>query len=419
MNLNMYSRRRRVLTGAAALVVGAFAFTACAGPAGDSSSEQPDSQGGWDDVDPISLSVGTVYGPESWQSKAVAEYTTAVEEASEGKITFEFFYGDTLLSAGELAGGLSDGVVDMAAYLPAYTAAEFPIDTWAGGLTTGADVIAPVAGALMGIAAVAEWGFETDPYMAEIEDAGITALVPRTLLVADFGILCKDEAVTLDQIAGKRIRVGSATATAEVEALGGVPTTVSGPETYSAFQQGVIDCSVTNVPDMQALSLIDVAKNYTFTGLTGWSHAVFGMNTAKWESLPEIAKDALWEASPLYLEKIAEQYIALTLQGVELPSITYATPAPDMQRAIDDFNKEWVDALPASAPATLTDPQGAVDLARDLQATWLDRVTGELGYSADITDWNEYLEVNGAGAPDLQAWTDAVTTNMYEGRRPA
>lgn len=417
MSSIMRSRRRRILAGTAMAITGVLAFTACAGADAEPGDEAP-AGGGFADMEQVTLKVGTVYGPDSWQSTAVAAYAEAVTEASDGKIAFEFFWGDTLLSAAELPGGLSDGVIDVAAFLPVYTPAEFPIDTWAGGLTTGSDVDVPVAGALMGIAAVAEWGFETDPYMAEIEAAGITPLIPRTLLVADFGILCKDEASTLDAIGGKRIRVGNATATSEVEALGGIPTTVSGPETYSAFQQGVIDCSVTNVPDMQALSLIDVAKNYNFTGLTGWSHAVLGISTSTWDSLPEVAKDALWDANSVYLKALAESYIGLTIEGVELPDLGYSVPDADMQDAIDAADAAAIKSLPERAPASLTDAKASVDLAHDLQASWFDKVTGDLGYSGDAADWVDYVDANGSSVPDLQAWADAVKADIFDGRRP-
>ena len=367
-------------------------------------------------MEPIELKVGTFTAPENWLTLVMKAYTDSVTEASDGKITFEYFYVDSLLSSAELAGGLEDGVVDLAMFIPVYTPAAFPIDQWAGGLTSGYDT-SPIAGTLQGMASVAQWGFETDSYMAELDAAGVTPLIPRVLLHPQFGILCNDQINSLDEIKGKRARVGSATAGGEAEAVGSVPTTVAGAEVYSAFQQGVIDCTWTNVPDMQALGYAEIAKNYEYAGLNGWSHTALGISTTKWDALPEFAKDALWDSLPAFFEQLAIGNFEMNTQGVSIDGMKYSTPDKEMMSVIEKFHEELVSSLADTAPAGLSDPTASVELAGTLNSDWL-TVVKELGYTDSEASWSDYVEANGDELPDLQAWVDAISEQILAGNRP-
>ncbi|MGM0930458.1 MAG: hypothetical protein ACQEXN_12220 [Actinomycetota bacterium] len=366
----------------------------------------------------MTLKVGTMYGPENWQTAAMESFTDGVTEATDGKITFEYFYGDSLLGSDELAGGLKDGIIDFATFVPVYTPAAFPMDEWASSLAYMADN-SPVAGALQGAAATMEWAFETDEYMDELTSQGITPLVPRLLAHHKYGILCSSENSTLDEVQGKRARVGSAAATGEAEMLSMVPTSVTGAETYSAFQQGVLDCSWTQPPDMMALSLQDHAKYYNAAGLMGFSSMVLGMSANTWDRLPQEAKDAIWGEIPAYLEAMITGNFEQNIKALDLEGMNYVVPDEAMSQKIADYHAGLDEQLVESAPGVIADPGATLGAMEANHKEWLTSAVDELGYPADAQSWADHVETNGKDIPDLQPWLDAVTEKILAPNMPS
>lgn len=367
-------------------------------------------------VETVELRVATLYGPENWQTQAMQEFTNAVTESSDGAITFEYHYGDALLSADELAGGVRDGIVDMATIVPTYTAADFPVDAWASGLAHMAET-SPVSGALQGVAATLEWSFETDGYREELTNNGLQPLIPRFLVHHNYGILCSEDNSSIEALQGKRTRVGSTTQTQEVEALDMIPTSVAGPETYSAFQQGLLDCSWTNVPDMVGLGLTDHAKHYNTPGIAGFSSMALVMGQDSWESLSPEAQQIIWDQLPVYLEAMIEKNFNENIQALEVEGMQWHTPDEATKSIIEDHHTDVESTLAQEAPGSVTDPQSAVDSLKVHHEDWLQRVE-ELGFTSEAQNWVEQVDLTGQTPPDISAWLEVVTEEILDEHAP-
>lgn len=393
-----------------------FAMAGIAGLALTGCTAESSGSGSASGIESTTLKVATMYGPENWQTLAMQEYTDAITASTDGAITFEYFYGDALLGSDELASGLKDGIIDLATFVPTYTAASFPTDAWASDLGYMADP-SPVAGALQGIAATMEWGFETDGYHDELVGQGLQPLVPRYMIHHKYGVLCSSENATLDALAGKRARVGSASATGEAEALNMVPTSVAGAETYSAFQQGVLDCSWTNVPDMMSLSLTDHAKYYNSAGLMGFSSMALAMGETKWASLSPEAQAAIWGELPVYLEAMIRGNFEANIDALDVDGMNWLTPDAAVTETITEYHAQLDSTVADNAPGTIDDPQAAVDAMRTANDEWLATVT-DLGYDADAASWDEYVSAHSAEVPDLQPYIDAITEQILDEHAP-
>lgn len=417
---NLSPRERFPLRALGALAVaGTLALTGCA--AGDTNEAPGSTAEGFDGINPITLKIATLYGPDNWQTEPMAAYTDAITEATEGKVTFEFFYAGALVPPAEMAGGLRDGLVDMAHIVPVYTAAIFPYDNYINQLSFVSDP-SPIAGSLQAASATLQWGWETEDYLAEFEAEGLVPLLPRLQTVHTYGLLCSENAGSLSTLDGKRVRAGGAAWADEVTNVGGVPVSMPAADAYTAFQQGLLDCAVSGAEDIYALGLTDHGKSWNAAGMTGFSSAGVFFSERTWEKLPLIVKQAIWEQLPVFLENFFESQFSINLdfleQGASL-DVEFVSPDADMRKRIDDYHDSVLATIADKAPAEVTDAPAAIKRWTELHDTWFDKVTGELGFDASAKSWAEYVAQNGEELPDLGEWAKAVYDAILADRKPA
>ncbi len=416
------SRRIPSLIGVSMTLAAAVVFAGCSSgeipPSSGETPAQPVEKTGFADMEPVVLKVATLYGPENYSTQVLEDYTDAVTEATEGKVTFEYFYAGSLLPQNEIASGLGDGLVDLAVLMQVYTPADFPIDNWiskAGFLhDTG-----PIIGPMQGQAALLDWAFSSDEYMAEIESHNLTPIIPRFLAVYSYDLICKDPVSSLADAAGKRMRVGGEAWAQEAENIGGVPVTVPSADAYSAFQQGVVDCHMGGMGEINALGLTDHGKNYTSGGFTGWTSIMVSMNTDSWDALPLIAQQAMWDQIPVYIESGLIRTAEANLDFVgnaATAGVNFITPARDFTDAVAKHHQNVLTELPNNAPTAITNANATLSAFVDAHAEWLDKVTA-LGYPSDWASWAEYYKA-GAPAQDYAEYLDLLTEEVLSKHRP-
>lgn len=397
---------------------GALLLAGCASPGGGNDSAS--AAEGFDEISPINLKIATLYGPDNWQTTPMEAFTDAITEATEGKVTFEYFYSGALVPPEEMASGLRDGLVDMAHIVPVYTAAVFPYDNYINQLSFVSDP-SPVAGSLQAAGATLEWGWETDEYLAEFEDEGLVPLLPRLQTVHTYGMLCQSDSDEVSSIAGKRVRAGGEAWANEVTNLGGVPVSMPSADAYTAFQQGLLDCAISGAEDVFALGLTDHGKSWNSAGFTGWSSAGVFMSDLTWNSLPLIVKQAIWEQLPVFLEAFFESQFETNLAFLEegqSSGVEFVVPEEAMRERIDEYHDTVLASIAESAPSGITDADAAVQRWSDLHEQWYAQVTDDLGFDATPQSWAEYVEANGSELPDLEEWARSVYERVLEDRIP-
>lgn len=405
------SRSPRVAGVTATLSVAALALTACGG--GTDATSDIES---FADMETVNLKVATIYGPDNYSTQAIEAYTESVTEATDGKVTFEFFYAGSLLPQNEMAQGLSDGTIDFAEFMPVYTPADYPVDNWASKLGFMSES-SPIVGSTQAKSATWDFAYHEPAFAEEMTSNNIHGLIPRSQTVHTYDLACKTPVTSLEDIQGKRIRVGGEAWAGEVENLGGTPVNLPSSESYTALQQGVTDCHLGGAQEIDGMGLTDVAKHYTALGLTGWTSAALGLNQDTWDELPSIAQDAFVEQLPTLALAQAEQANGATFEfftnaadaGVEFHEIDDA-----MQEKIDTYHEGLLTSLVEDAPAEVEDPQAAVDYYLASHEKWKTILTDELGYSDDAASWAEYVEQNDEVVEDFEAWAEKVGTEVFE-----
>jgi TRAP-type C4-dicarboxylate transport system substrate-binding protein len=98
-------------------------------------------------------------------------------------------------------------------------------------------------------------------------------------------LFCKKAIAGLSDLAGRRIRVASATQSDFVSALGGVPVLVGFAQVLPNMASGNTECAITGTMTGFTMGLHEVTQFVHRMPIT-WGLAIFGANQAAWNALP-------------------------------------------------------------------------------------------------------------------------------------
>lgn len=403
MKQQRYRSRRVMLSSAAILTTAALALSGCA--AGD---------GGGGDEETFNFRVSTIYGPDNWQTLGLKAYTDAVTAKSDGRITFEYFYQDTLVAVPEFADAMASGVIDLAPLLAVYTPEKFPIDNWLSTIAFQA-TDGPPLNVLQGSAATQEWALSEPNYATEYENNGLHVLVPSTLPHPKYDLLCtKGPLQSLDDLRNLNVRISGAATAGVAEALGMVPVSIPPAEIFDAMQRGVIDCMLGPVIDLDSLGLLDIATHGAWTSVVGFSASTVMMSLDKWNALPEDLQQIMTESATDFVETFIQGKLAgeaASNQRVDELGIQFDIPDQEVFDAIAAWQEEQLGLAVDTAPPLVEDPAGSVQRYLDLHEEWSE-LLAEAGYE-DYDSWTEWVAANPTGEVDLGPWLELLQERVY------
>lgn len=354
------------------------------------------------------------YGPDHMMSTAMTTFADVVTESSGGQLVFDHYFADSLVKQPEVATSLDAGVIDLGYLGMAYTPAAFPLDAWAGQIGYGADE-RPVVGLLASAAAMTEWASTLPGLSEELEEAGVYPLITRFQNHDNYQLLCQEPLQSLDDAAGKRVRVGGELYSHAVESLGMTPVTLSGAEIYEGFERGVVDCFAGAEPDMTGLGLWEVGKNFTKVDFPGWNSISLASSTDFMESLSEEQQAAFVENRAEFMEIYYEGYFDEQKrfhQQAEDMDVTVSEPDPDLQAAIDDHFADVRHDMISNAPAGIDDPEAAVTRFEELREKWT-KIVVDLGYDQGYSSHGEWAKDLGEESVDLGPWAEKLDEEIF------
>ncbi|MEM7296314.1 MAG: TRAP transporter substrate-binding protein [Pseudomonadota bacterium] len=218
------------------------------------------------------------------------------------------------LSGFEIMRLVKNGVFDLAFGLPGYVAAE-------NAVFEGSDLSSIIQD--FGTSrAVQEAYFPTmQQAFEEIYNAKLLMLYPFPSQI----LYCNTPIGSIEDLAGKKIRVYSTTLGDFVEGVGGVSVTVPFAEVVPALEKGVVDCGITGTTSAYNAKWYQVAT-HAYTLRVGFGIAFGAMNMDTWNSmsaerqellLAEVAKldEEVWS------DNAAKDAVAVScLTGGECPT---------------------------------------------------------------------------------------------------
>lgn len=211
---------------------------------------------------------------------ALEQWSADVSAASEGTLSINFVSGGVLGKDGQLFDRVTNGVVDIAWEVPAFSPGRFP----GVSVTELPDLYSDAGDGSVALQAVYEEGHFGDEF-AGVKILALFVFPTPTLMT-------KEPVATLADIEGMPITSGNATRQKMLEALGATPVSMPIYEWYQGMNRGVIDGVAETMSVAAPFRLVEVVNHYVTVPMGGVAGMVF-MNEAKYDALPDAAKAAI------------------------------------------------------------------------------------------------------------------------------
>jgi len=423
-----FTRAGAFARAGAFLAVGTLILTGCAesglrgANGGDTSvaygAGKAEYQAAFADMDPIVLYTQSPGSKGSAAGTFVENYVAAVEDWSDGKITFDIAYSDAIAESSEIDDAIGDGRLDMGQVLTVYDPKEFPAS--AALLDSGvlSDQSA-VTGVLQSNAWPAEVAFSTPEIVAEFADKGLELMMPAFNAGMN-ALFCAEPRTGLSDFEGANISVGSTVAGEQVSALGATSTSVAYTEAYEALQRGVIDCAMVSPSAATIGGIVEVAPHTIIDPGAGLAVPTANMafNSDFWANLPLAARQLLWDRLDVFLGAVIGDKIwpitADAVQKVEEYGGAVQPFSADARAKLRAANDAIVDE---NVDEEALNGSSFVTSVREKSGKWSD-IIAELGYEND-TDYNGFAEWFAPGKIDVGPYVQRVFEEVLLDRRPS
>jgi TRAP-type C4-dicarboxylate transport system substrate-binding protein len=398
---------RRAATAAA--VAAALTLSACAGGEGNASdnagegfefgASQEAVNEAIADLEPVTLTYQPpAASPNSLMAPAALDYQEYIEERSNGKITLDIVWGQSIASYPETFEALADGRLDIAWTLPIYDPAEFPtydaMSTALIGLSSS-----PYTGEAIYNAVATEMAWQTDELLAEYEALGLVPLQPFSSSGGYYGS-CNAAAEDSEDWQGRQIRIASTAHLGVVENMDATPVSLEYVETYEGLQRGTVDCTLGVLPVAAEGGISEVAPHLTYPSDEAMlSRAVTAkLAGSAFHDLPLAYQQIIFDATAVAYSGTNEYIVrgnATEIGQVKEQGGTVENFSPDVEEKI--IEAQEMQAQEAYESGLLPD-----DFESQVQ-TSLEKWTGiveELGIS------------DGGSVEDMDEWYDDESTDF-------
>lgn len=240
----------------------------------------------------ITLKFGSLYGSTHTFSKADIAWMDKIEADTDSQVTFDVYWGATLISRTESCAELVAGVADVAYIGPGYSAAGYDIDkavlAWYYGV--------PSYDARRWLH-LKIWD-EFREYSGEFADMKIMC----TAVSSTYQLLSNTPVRTLDDLQGLRVKA-TGSFIDMINALGGEGISMPMGDVYTALQKNDIQGALVPYSTIQEFSFHEVAKYMTILDLTSGCRPARAMNLDAYNSLPAEFQQIFDDSIPFWEEE--------------------------------------------------------------------------------------------------------------------
>lgn len=302
-------------------------------------------------VEARTVSYATGYAPGSIGAKAAEAFATDIEEHSKGDLSAKV-YAQSLLSFSEIPPGIRDGMADSGMVLTPYFPSDFPSTNLATELTMLIEMTdAPTEKVGLAFAgAMAEYVFFNCPSCVQ-EYQQQNQLFTGGGGTSSYFLICNQPVKTLEDIKGKRLRIGGAQWARWAKELGATPVSVPQHETYEALSQGVVDCTVHSAPELTIVKLMEVTSDMTPNMPGGvFSGVASSVNADVWRSLTTDQRRSMLHASAAHASALSWGYAkiaATNMQKAEEKGIKIHQPGADLVKVTREFIEKDLETIAA------------------------------------------------------------------------
>ena len=249
------------------------------------------------DARELTFAIG--HPPGSYLITGGEAFAETVSAETGGSLTAKVF-PMSLLSMAETSAGLREGLADIGTVMSTYFTAEFPHTNMILDASMMLGGMGPEAASVAGLAyaaAMAEFVMTKCPE-CNAEFAAENQVYTGAAGTPGYALNCTKPVVTLDDLAGARLRIGGANWARWSGAVGATPVTMSGNEMLEALAQGVLDCIILSVPDVQNFGMGASVKHITMGAPGGvYVASLTNMNRDTWLELTAEERSAVMKGA--------------------------------------------------------------------------------------------------------------------------
>ncbi|MGI3164344.1 TRAP transporter substrate-binding protein DctP [Pseudooceanicola sp. 200-1SW] len=267
-------------------------------------------------------------------------------EATGGAVAFEHFPAQQLGKAKDMLSLVQSGVADIAYVGASYSADKLPLSS----VAELPEAFTNSCEGTMAFWEIAKPGGALD--QAELAPEGIRALA--VLVLPPYQLFSAKEITSLADVEGWKVRVTGAPKIAGIQKLGGVPVSISSPETREALSRGTVDAIAFPIGSIKPYDLAPHIASATQGTNFGSFVATWMISQKKYDSLPAEVQQALTEAGEAATRNGCEVTDAsaaadkdfVASEGVDFIDL----PAEDMaklEQLMADVGDEWAADLDA------------------------------------------------------------------------
>ena len=254
------------------------------------------------DMDEITL----IYSSTKNEMADVAqlEYLDAITEASGGKVVFDKYLSNSLISSTrDIPDGVASGIADIA---------TLNINNYTGLFPLNHNIISIPFTGVTDAARLDVMNYMYDKYPEleqEFTDAGLKLLGWSTTNASNLGVKLGKEYTSIADIKNVKITGASETEIDIMAAAGAVPVTVAFPEIYQSLEKNVINGFVNHSAPAFSMSFHEHIDNWVVFGENSGMDTnlvAVCMGLDKWNELPEAVQNLFLEFEPQRAQKELE-----------------------------------------------------------------------------------------------------------------
>lgn len=297
--------------------------------------DKPTTNNGGNDEKTYNL-VFTTHLPETGVDGASLKYfLEEVTKETNGRVTFETYFGGSMTKSGETLEAVSGGLADIAFVPEGFYESQFY----------------PLFVAMLPYSTTSEWVankalkemFDTyAPFTEMCKKQGVVNLGP--VVPSEVVIVSTKKPINgLADMQGLKIRAMGAV-NSEMSMLGATPVALDASEIYEALERDTV-AAATGIPVTLAVSykLQEVADYFIFSGIGTYTTSSLYMNEKTWNSLPE----DIQKAFRTVYDRFVDEYSSDSWMGGELKkSIKAIEDAGKTVIALDEAEQaKWAEKL--------------------------------------------------------------------------
>jgi TRAP-type C4-dicarboxylate transport system substrate-binding protein len=295
----------------------------------------------WAEAKKMKLAIASWNVQADPNTKVLMAIAEDLEKATGGRVTSDISF-KALGKETTYYDAVANGICDIAYVALPYTRGAFPFSEMIGLPIHYPDNVITTK------AHYALWkkGY-LDKQFADVHTLSVGSMSPYNFFWT------KEPVTTLAGFKGKKIRSPGGPWNELVEALGGVPVSITAGETYMAVERGTVDGVFWGWPAMPVFKLHEIVSSMTEINMLGFAFGVF-MNKDTYKKLPDEAKAVLKNNAERYSLIMGNAHNGFNKIGMDLFAKAnrkiYKLSAADqakMRELIKPIFRKWVEGMEA------------------------------------------------------------------------